>query len=150
MKSNYIIVILLCFLFLNSLYAQTNDNKELNKYFNLSLTQNQRQAIYNQIALFSKKIRQDPDNASNYLNRGVCYANLGMYPDAINDYNKALKYEPTMSQAYYNRGIARGRFRYTKNACIDIMKASQMGLLQAQSLFDKKCGMYADELKKNK
>ncbi len=129
-------------------YAQINNEKntELNEYFNTSLTQNQRQAIYQKIADYSGKIQQNPENPNHYLNRGVCYANMGLYPDAISDYNKALKIDSLIPEAYYNRGIARGRFRYTKNACVDILKAYQLGLAQAKDLFDKKCEMYRSTL----
>ncbi len=132
--------------FLAFSFVQAQDNKEkdsqLNNYFNTSLTQDQRQAIYKQIADYSKKIRQAPKDPSNYVNRGVCYANMGMYPDAICDYNKAIKIDSLLPEAYYNRGIARGRFRYTKNACIDIQRAYKLGLAPAKNLFDSKCGIY--------
>lgn len=132
-------------------YGQSNNknNTELNKYFNTSLTQDQRQAIYQKIADYSGKIRQNPKAPNNYINRGVCYANMGLYPDAISDYDKALKIDSLLPEAYYNRGIARGRFRYTKNACIDILRAYQLGLTQAKNLFDKKCGMYRSALSLN-
>jgi len=132
-------------------YGQKNNgnNTELNKYFNTSLSQDQRQAIYQKIADYSGKIRQHPKDPDNYINRGVCYAKMGLYPDAISDYNKALKIDSLIPEAYYNRGIARGRFRYTKNACVDILKAYQLGLTQAKNLFDKKCGMYRSTLSFN-
>ena len=69
-----------------------------------------------------------------------------MYPDAINDYNRALEIDSLLPEAYYNRGIARGRFRYTKNACIDIYKAYELGLTKAKDLFKDKCGMYQTTL----
>ncbi|RKX17148.1 MAG: hypothetical protein DRP35_11440 [Candidatus Zixiibacteriota bacterium] len=119
---------------------------QLNNYFNTSMTQDQRQAIYKQIANYSAKIRQSPEEPANYINRGVCYANMGLYPDAISDYNHALKIDSLLPEAYYNRGIARGRFRYTKSACIDIYRAYKLGLTQAKDLFDNKCGMYQTTL----
>ena len=122
------------------------ENFQLNNYFNTSMTQDQRQAIYKQIADYSAKIKQAPKEPANYVNRGVCYANMGLYPDAISDYNNALKIDSLLPEAYYNRGIARGRFRYTKSACIDIYKAYKLGLAQAKNLFDNKCGMYQTTL----
>lgn len=150
MKEIINILTILFFLSFSMGHAQSNkkDNSQLDKYFNTSLTQDQRQTIYKQIADYSEKIRQAPENPANYINRGVCYAQMGMYPDAINNYNNALKKDSLLPEAYYNRGIARGRFRYTKNACIDIQRAYQLGLTQAKKLFDKKCGMYVDTLAK--
>ena len=141
----------LAILFIFSLFLAKgqNDKKgnfQLNNYFNTSMTQAQRQAIYKQIADYSAKIRQDPQKPDNYVDRGVCYANMGLYPDAISDYNHALKIDSLLPEAYYNRGIARGRFRYTKSACIDIYRAYKLGLTQAKNLFDNKCGMYQTTL----
>ena len=140
-KQVLIILFILPFTLVNA-----QSNIELNKYFNTSMTQNQRQAIYKQIADYSAKIRQAPKEPANYVNRGVCYAKMGLYPDAISDYNHALKIDSLLPEAYYNRGIARGRFRYTKSACIDIYKAYKLGLTQAKDLFNKKCGMYQTTL----
>ena len=123
-----------------------NSNFQLNNYFNRSLTQDQRQAIYKQIADYSSQIHKNPNDPANYVNRGVCYAQMGMFPDAISDYNRALNIDSLLPEAYYNRGIARGRFRYTKSACLDILRAQQLGLSQAKDLFDKRCGMYKADL----
>lgn len=122
---------------------------QLNNYFNKSLTQEQRQEIYSQISQYSKAIRDNPEETSNYINRGVCYAKLGQYPDAISDYNIALKIDSMIPEAYYNRGIARGRFRYTKGACMDLRRASKLGLNLSKEIFDKKCSIYKNSLSPN-
>ncbi len=144
-KTILVVISLLSFYLVNAQDNNKNDF-QLNNYFNTSLTQDQRQNIYKQIANYSEKIRQNPKTTSNYINRGVCYAKMGMYPDAISDYNKALAIDSLLPKAYYNRGIARGRFRYTKSACIDILRAYKMGLTSAKDLFDRKCGMYVGSL----
>ena len=142
-------IILILFAIVISINGFSQKNNSIENYFNRSLTQEQRQAIYKQIAGFSAAIRETPNDPANYINRGVCYANLGMYPDAISDYNSALKIDSLLPEAYYNRGIARGRFRYTKGACVDIFRAWKLGLIQAKELFDKRCGMYKAVLIKN-
>ena len=81
-----------------------------------------------------------------FVNRGVQYAFLGLYPDAISDYNKAIKLDSTIAEAYYNRGIVQSRFAYTKRGCMDIKKAYHLGLTQAKTLYNNKCGLYKNEL----
>ena len=41
-----------------------------------------------------------------YNNRGVVYAALGQYQEAIQDYNQAIELDPKHLYAYNNRGVA--------------------------------------------
>ena len=45
------------------------------------------------IGLYTKAIRYNPQFSQAYRNRGRCYADLGMYPNAIADVTKAIKYD---------------------------------------------------------
>ena len=47
-----------------------------------------------------------PKYADAYNNRGVAYAKLGDYRQAISDYDRAIEINPEYAEAYYNRGIA--------------------------------------------
>ena len=71
---------------------------------------------------------------------------MGLYPDAISDYNKALKIDSTIAEAYYNRGISKARFAYTKGSCLDVKKAALYGLPQGRELYKNKCGLFMKEL----
>lgn len=138
--------ILLFFLcFINSL-AQVKKAFDLEIYFNRKLSDNDRKNVKDNIYQYSQQIKTQPNNAGLYVNRGVQYAFLGLYPDAISDYNKAIKLDSTIAEAYYNRGIAQSRFAYTKRGCIDIKKAYNLGLTQAKELYKNKCGLYKSEL----
>ena len=55
------------------------------------------------VFVFSQQIKTHPGEALHYLNRGSIYAILGLFPDAITDYNKAIKIDPDFAEAYYNR-----------------------------------------------
>ncbi|MFQ6006492.1 MAG: tetratricopeptide repeat protein, partial [Woeseia sp.] len=46
------------------------------------------------------------NDAITYYNRGVSYAHMGQYDQAISDYTMALAIRPRFAEAYGNRGIA--------------------------------------------
>ncbi len=138
-------IILIC-LCVNIVIAQNKKPFELEIYFNRKITEQDRIKIKENIYQYSQQIKLQPNNAGLFVNRGVQYAFLGLYPDAIGDYNKSIKLDSTIAEAYYNRGIAQSRFAYTKRACIDIKKAYKLGLIQAKTLYNNKCGLFKSEL----
>jgi len=127
-------------------FAQEKKPFDLDQYFNRNINDSERVLIKENISQYSIKINETPDNPALYINRGVQYAFLGLYPDAISDYNKALGLDSTIAEAYYNRGIAKSRFAFTKGACVDVKKSALLGLPQGKELYDKKCGLYKAEL----
>jgi tetratricopeptide (TPR) repeat protein len=126
--------------------AFTQKEMDLEPLFNLELSPDERAKINDKIFEFSQQIKAEPDNYINYYNRGVMYGKLGLHPDAITDYNKALQLKSDLPQAYYNRGLSRARFGYTKTACVDIKKSAELGLVQGETLYKNKCGLYTEEL----
>ncbi|MFH2141989.1 MAG: hypothetical protein ABIJ97_06180 [Bacteroidota bacterium] len=136
----YPVFIILCAITVN---AQEFD---LEKTFNPTLSEDNRKEIKENIFNYSQMIKANPDDAIAFLNRGVAYANLGLYPDAITDYNKSIMIDSTIPQAYYNRGIAKSRFRYTKPACLDVKHAAELGLDIAKKSYNANCGLFMSEL----
>lgn len=133
-----------------NLYAQVkSDKNNIDKYFNTEISQKQRQSYYKSIHDYSVALRENP-SAEVYVNRGVSYARLGLYPDAISDYNRALKIDSLYPYAFYNRGVARARFRYTKRACMDIKKSAELGLFRATKTYNNNCGLFISDLGKIK
>lgn len=128
------------------LFGQEQKTFNLELYFNRTLTDADRVKIKENIYQYSQQIHTTPEDAKLYVNRGVQYALLGLYPDAISDYNKAVKLDSTIAEAYYNRGIAKARFAYTKGSCMDVKKAALLGLPQGKTLYDSKCGLFKSTL----
>jgi len=58
------------------------------------------------IEYLSQAITLAPSNANTYNNRGLAYANLQQYQQAIRDYTQAIKLDPADAKAYTNRGEA--------------------------------------------
>ncbi len=144
----YLIILLV--LISSNVFSQQKNNKQIasnniDKYFNTNLTEKERQYYYSKIHDYSVSLRENPTPQA-YVNRGVSYAKLGLYPDAISDYNRALRIDSLYSYALFNRGVARARFRYTKRSCMDIKKSYELGLKQAKQVYDNNCGLYKSDL----
>ncbi|GAB4293280.1 MAG: hypothetical protein Kow0068_18410 [Marinilabiliales bacterium] len=137
---------ILVLFFLGALHNSNGQDFDLEKTFNPSLSDSQRTAIKTKIENYNQQIIDDSINAILYLNRGVEYSKLGLYPKAINDYNLCIKYDSLIPEAFYNRGLAKARFRYTKDACKDIKKAYELGLETAKQTYLKNCGLYFKDL----
>jgi tetratricopeptide (TPR) repeat protein len=56
------------------------------------------------VNLLGKVIKQNPDFAPAYNNRGNAYRDLRQYAKAIQDYNRAISLDPKFAKAYNNRG----------------------------------------------
>jgi len=62
-----------------------------------------------------------------YNNRGVAYAKLGNYQQAIQDYNKAVQINPRLIDVYIGRGVAYLMQGNKKSGCRDVQKACALG-----------------------
>lgn len=86
--------------------AIETDSKNLETYFNRSLT-NYNLTEYNAAILdFTKVIFYKPD-ADSYYNRANSKFNLEDYHGASEDYDKAIKLNPKLLNAYYNLGVTK-------------------------------------------
>ena len=71
----------------------------------------------------SMVIKQQPNNALIYNNRGTAYYSLGQHQLAIEDYNKAISLKQNYADAYNNRGAAYYSLGQDKQAIEDFNKA---------------------------
>ncbi|WP_324284462.1 tetratricopeptide repeat protein [Fusobacterium polymorphum] len=70
------------------------------------MDEKEREELLKEIEDYTKKIEEDPNNASYYNNRGITFNNLKKYKEAIEDYSEAIKLNPNYSLAYNNRGVS--------------------------------------------
>ena len=56
--------------------------------------------------LFNHSLETTTGNCVLYANRGVAYAKLGKYKQAIADFDKVLEIDPVSARIYYERGLA--------------------------------------------
>lgn len=119
---------------------------DIDKYFNPNISEEERALHKKNIQQFTDRIKANPNDVSAYVNRGAYYSYLGLYPQAIKDYNKAIELYPGIPEVWYNRGLAKARFVYTLDACKDLKKAQDLGLAQAKGVIIQNCGRYRAQL----
>ena len=54
-------------------------------------------------------------SAESYLNRGIEKADLGVYEEAIANYDKAIEIEPNLAEAYNKRGMSKSKETMSSN-----------------------------------
>ena len=97
----------------------------------------EKEELLKKIEEYSKKIEKEPNNATNYYNRGNAYYSLKEYEKAINDYNKAIELNPSYALAYNNRGVSLDNLKKYNEAIHDYNKAIELDPNYSVSYFNK-------------
>lgn len=131
-----------------SAVKNTEVNYDVSDLFNLSLSESERAQAKAIIEVFSEQINEDSSNIGAYVNRGSYWATLGLHVQAIKDYDRAIEINDQQPIVYYNRALSKARFFYTYDACLDLKKARDLGLQQANTLMMQQCGKHMAKLNK--
>ncbi|MCS6814880.1 MAG: tetratricopeptide repeat protein, partial [Cyanobacteria bacterium] len=70
-------------------------------------------------------LRQRPDYALAYYNRGNAKDSLGDKRGAIADYDQAIRLQPDYANAYYNRGLTKADIGDRRGAIADLRVAAR-------------------------
>jgi tetratricopeptide (TPR) repeat protein len=97
------------------------------------------QDYYGAISDFTSAITINENYVEAYFNRGRAKQYLQAYEDAINDCSKIIQINSKSIDAYYMRGLLRIEFGDTKNGCLDLSKAGELGDLKAYESIKEKC-----------
>lgn len=99
---------------------------------------------------FSASIELYPDEAKNFRYRGLCLHNLRKYYDAYNDFSKSLELlnakadtteamQKVIAETYLMRGHVLFAMGKGSEACVDFLKALDMGERKGLNYFRKYC-----------
>jgi tetratricopeptide (TPR) repeat protein len=80
----------------------------------------------NDLSLWNDNVAKTPNLSRALMNRGVVYASLGQWDNAIDDYSKAITNDTKNIKAYYNRGVAYANLKQWDNAMADYSKAIEI------------------------
>lgn len=117
--------------FADALYARGNVKMALQDY-------------YGAIDDYTAVITINENYVEAYFSRGKAKQFLQAYQDAINDCSKIIQINPKNASAYSMRGILRIEFGDTKNGCLDLSKAGELGDLKAYDIIKEKCNSKRD------
>lgn len=124
----------------------TSIDYDVTDLFNLDLSENERAQAKAIIEVFTEQIAEDTTDIAAYINRGSYWATLGLHVQAIKDYDRAVEIDADQPIIYYNRALSKARFFYTYDACLDLKKARDLGLQQADVLMNQQCGRHMAKL----
>jgi tetratricopeptide (TPR) repeat protein len=119
--------------------AIDKNTKFADAYFARGNVKMKLQDYYGAIADYSSAISINENYVEAYFNRGRAKQYLQAYQDAINDCSKIIQINPKNVDAYYMRGLLRIEFGDTKNGCLDLSKAGELGDLRAYEMIKEKC-----------
>lgn len=98
-----------------------------------------KQAIQQILNDYSKCIKENPTFSFAYFNRGNIKFQQEKYIDAIEDFSLAINANPSFAEAYFNRALILLVLENREQACKDLSKAGELGLLQAYDVIAKYC-----------
>lgn len=107
--------------------------------------------LQNKLELFQKflpdlieagiEVKNNPEDAEAYYNRGIAYADLKNYSQAIEDYTQAIKLNPNYASAYNNRAWTYYLMKNYSNALPDANTAISLNNNDSD-LYDTRAQIY--------
>ncbi|OQX72606.1 MAG: hypothetical protein B6D64_14945, partial [Bacteroidetes bacterium 4484_276] len=91
------------------------------------------------LADYDRVIALDPKMSFAYYNRGNIKNRMRDFEGAIRDYTAALVLEPNFAEAFYNRALTLIYLKNTKDACLDLSKAGELGIQDAYNVIKRYC-----------
>lgn len=92
---------------------------------------------YDGVSLWSDAIRQYPQTAFIYNNRGTAYAQKGQDDLALKDFNRSIELDPRSASAYNNRGTIYNKQKRFDLAYEDFSRAIQVDPFYAYGYFNR-------------
>lgn len=88
---------------------------------------------------FDKAIELSPKFALAINNRGLAKLQIGDPASSVGDFDMAISIDPNLNFSYLNRAKAYFQLNMTDKGCIDLEKASSLGINEALDLKNKRC-----------
>lgn len=94
---------------------------------------------------FSDALLLEDSNGAYYLGRGQARYLAGDLDAALADFIQLIANDPENPAGYYHQGITLQRLKRIEEACSALLKASELGMIQAKSVWEKVCNSKAQQ-----
>jgi len=91
------------------------------------------------LADYDRVIALNPQMSFAYYNRGNIKNRMRDFEGAIQDYTTAMTLQPNFAEAFYNRALTLIYLKNTKDACLDLSKAGELGVQDAYNVIKRYC-----------
>ncbi|HLF35676.1 MAG TPA: tetratricopeptide repeat protein [Cyclobacteriaceae bacterium] len=81
----------------------------------------------------------EPGNPKIYFHQGNIYFKLKHFSQSINSYTRAIHLEPGNGANFYNRAISYYYLNQPDSACLDAVRAVNLGMKEAEPFVEQKC-----------
>ena len=88
---------------------------------------------------YKKVIQLDPGFPFAYYNRGILYASLGNYQEALYDFRRAVDLKKNFAEGYYNLGLIYLLMKDKNGGCKYLSKAGELGIPDAYKVMKRFC-----------
>lgn len=88
---------------------------------------------------YDRVVQLDYNMSFAYYNRGNIKNRTRDFEGAVQDYTVAVAIDPNFAEAFYNRAITLIYLKNTKDACLDLSRAGELGVQEAYSVIKRYC-----------
>ncbi len=88
---------------------------------------------------YDRVVQLDYNMSFAYYNRGNIKNRTRDFEGAVQDYTIAVAIDPNFAEAFYNRAITLIYLKNTKDACLDLSRAGELGVQEAYSVIKRYC-----------
>lgn len=88
---------------------------------------------------YNKSISINPNTPFIYINRAVTLKELGRFEDSLNDCDLAISLDSLYMNPYYLKGVLLNKLGKIEDACLNLIKARELGNKKVEAFIKKFC-----------
>lgn len=92
----------------------------------LIVAQAELEAYKESIPLYDEAIRNNPNDAESYFQRGYAKAQLELFDEALHDFDQAIRLVPGVSDSHFHRGFVKTQLFMLDDAIMDFNQAIEL------------------------
>ena len=89
--------------------------------------------------LYSNFVLKGQNNIDSLFKDGILALSANQFDKALTNFNQIINLQPSNADAYYNRGLGKNDSSDTDGACLDWIKAGELGNTDAYDRIKEYC-----------